>query len=255
MAFTIDVRDAESHSIVRLTGELDMATAPRFHAVLDELVAAGQRCVLVDLYELSFCDSAGLNAFVQGDKQCAGHGGWLRLTRAQGHVARVIELSGVDEVLVYRRPAVRVFESLEALRRAAGERLGHGPWRLVDQERVDAFAAATGDHQWIHVDPERAAAGPYGTTIAHGYLVLALLPSFAAEVYRVDGVRMAVNYGLNRVRFPAPLPTGSRVRGAVRLLSADEVPGGLHLVSEITVEREGGTKPCCVAETVTRLYS
>ncbi|HEU5106971.1 MAG TPA: MaoC family dehydratase [Micromonosporaceae bacterium] len=151
---------------------------------------------------------------------------------------------------------MRTFESLAALRAAVGEHLGHSGWRTIDQERVDAFAGATDDHQWIHVDPERAAAGPFGGTIAHGYLVLSLLPSFAAEIYRVDGVRMGINYGLNRVRFPSPVPTGSRLRAGARLLSAEDVPGGgLHLVTEVTVEREGGEKPCCVAETVTRLHA
>jgi len=150
---------------------------------------------------------------------------------------------------------MRAFESLAALRAAVGEHLGHSPWRRVDQAQVDAFAEATGDRQWIHIDPDRAARGPYGGTIAHGFLVLSLLPSFAAEIYRVDGVGMAVNYGLNRVRFPAPVPTGATVRAGARLLSAEEVSGGaLQVVNEVTVEREGGDKPCCVAETVSRLY-
>jgi acyl dehydratase len=150
---------------------------------------------------------------------------------------------------------MRTFSSLTALHEAAGEQLGHSAWRIVDQAQVDAFAEATGDRQWIHVDPQRAALGPFGTTIAHGYLVLSLLPSLAAEIYRVDGVRMAVNYGLNRVRFPAPLPTGSPVRAGVRLASTEEIPGGLHVVNEVTVEREGHAKPCCVAETVSRFYA
>jgi acyl dehydratase len=150
---------------------------------------------------------------------------------------------------------VRTFESLAALGAAVGESLGHSRWRTVDQARVNAFADATDDHQWIHVDPGRAARGPFGTTIAHGYLVLSLLPSFAAEVYRVKGVRMAVNYGLNRVRFPSPVPTGSALRAGVRLLAAQEVAGGLQVVNEVTVERQGEAKPCCVAETVSRFYA
>jgi acyl dehydratase len=150
---------------------------------------------------------------------------------------------------------MRTFDSLARLGAAVGEHLGHSEWLPVEQARVDAFAEATGDHQWIHVDPVRAAAGPYGGTIAHGYLVLSLLPVLAAQVYRVDGVRLAVNYGLNRVRFPAPVPTGSAVRAGIRLLAADEVPGGLHVVNEVTVERQGQAKPCCVAETVSRLYA
>jgi acyl dehydratase len=150
---------------------------------------------------------------------------------------------------------MRVFESLAALKAAAGEHLGHSSWRTVDQAQVDAFAEATGDRQWIHVDPPRAAAGPFGTTIAHGFLVLSLLPALVAEIYRVDGVRMGINYGLNRVRFPAPVPTGAPVRAGARLVSVEDVAGGgVQLVSEVTVEREGGGKPCCVAETVSRLH-
>jgi acyl dehydratase len=150
---------------------------------------------------------------------------------------------------------MRTFGSLDAVREAVGEELGHSPWRVVDQAQVDAFAEATGDRQWIHVDPERAARGPFGTTIAHGYLVLSLLPSLAAEIYRVEGIRMAVNYGLNRVRFPSPVPTGSSVRARVRLVSAEEIEGGLHVINEVTVEREAHDKPSCVAETVSRFYA
>ena len=150
---------------------------------------------------------------------------------------------------------MRTFPKPEALRDAVGEHIGYSQWRVVDQAQVDAFADATGDHQWIHVDAERAARGPFGTTIAHGYLVLSLLPSMAVEVYRVDGVRMAINYGLNRVRFPAPLPTGSAVRAGIRVLSVEDIAGGLHVVNEVTVERQGESKPCCVAETVSRFYA
>ena len=149
---------------------------------------------------------------------------------------------------------MRVFESLAAVKGAVGEHLGFSEWRTVSQEQVNAFADATGDHQWIHVDPEAAAHGPFGTTIAHGFLMLSLLPVLTTEVYRVDSVRMGINYGLNRVRFPAPLPTGSAVRAGVRLLSAEDIPGGIHLVTEVSIEREGGEKPCCVAEAVVRLY-
>jgi acyl dehydratase len=149
---------------------------------------------------------------------------------------------------------MRVFDSVDALAAAVGEQLGQSGWHQVTQERVDAFADATGDHQWIHVDPAAAARGPYGTTIAHGYLMLSMIPMLAAEAYRVEGVRMGVNYGLNRVRFPAPLPTGSLLRAGVRLLSVEEVPGGVHVVNEVTLERDGGDKPCCVAETVARYY-
>jgi acyl dehydratase len=149
---------------------------------------------------------------------------------------------------------MRTFSSPASLIEVAGTHLGWSSWHVVSQEQVTAFAEATGDRQWIHVDPERAAKGPFGTTVAHGYLMLSLLPSLAAEVYQVEGVRMALNYGLNRVRFPAPLPTGSAVRAGLTVLEVSEVEGGLQLVNEVTLEREGGTKPCCVAQTVSRVY-
>jgi len=149
---------------------------------------------------------------------------------------------------------MRVFESVDALRAAVGEHIGYSEPHKVTQEQITAFADATGDHQWIHVDPEKAAKGPFGTTIAHGYLTLSLIPMLASQVYRVDGVKMGVNYGLNKVRFPAPLPSGSTIRAGVKLLTADDIPGGVHIVGEVTIEREGGEKPCCVAETVTRYY-
>jgi acyl dehydratase len=146
------------------------------------------------------------------------------------------------------------FASLDDLRAAVGTEVGHGRWLEVSQERIDKFADATSDHQWIHVDPERAASGPFGGTIAHGFLSLSLIPALTAGLTAVDGVTMGVNYGLNKVRFPAPVPVGSRVRGRVELMSMDDVPGGVQLTSRVTVEREGGDKPVCVAETVTRLY-
>ena len=155
---------------------------------------------------------------------------------------------------------MRIFPSIGSLKEAVGEHLGWSDWHVVDQAQVSAFADATGDHQWIHVDPQRAAAGPFGTTIAHGYLVLSLVPMLAAQVYRVEGVRMGVNYGLNRVRFPNPVPTGSRVRAGVEVLSAETVAGGdagadgVQVVNRVTVAREGEEKPSCVAETVVRFY-
>jgi acyl dehydratase len=149
---------------------------------------------------------------------------------------------------------VRTFANFDELREAAGSHLGYSAWRAVDQDRVSQFAEVTDDRQWIHVDQQRAAAGPFGGTIAHGYLVLSLIPSFAAEVYRVDGARMAVNYGLNRVRFPSPVPVGSSIRAGVRLAAVDPVDGGVQVVAEVTIEREGQEKPCCVAETVARFY-
>jgi acyl dehydratase len=134
-----------------------------------------------------------------------------------------------------------------------GSELGPTEWVEVTQERIDAFAAATGDHQWIHVDPERAAAGPFGTTIAHGYLTLSLLPSFLEGVLDVTGCGLTVNYGLNRVRFPAPVPVGSRLRARFHVVGAEEVAGGVQLTVAATVEREDGDKPVCVAEAVYRL--
>jgi acyl dehydratase len=134
-----------------------------------------------------------------------------------------------------------------------GLELGPSEWKSVEQERIDAFAAATEDHQWIHVDPERAAAGPFGTTIAHGYLTLALLVPFAYELLPVEG-GMAINYGLDRVRFPAPLPVGSRVRARMRVDDVAEVEGGVQVKLAATVEREEGDKPVCAAELLFRYY-
>ncbi len=150
---------------------------------------------------------------------------------------------------------MRTFTSPEELIAAVGEHLGYSGWHQIDQERVNLFADATGDHQWIHVDAEKAAQGPFGTTIAHGFLMLSLFPRLMTEVYRVDGVRMGINYGLNRVRFPAVLPVGSKVRAGGTLVRVDRMPdGGYQIVAEATLEREGGEKPCCVAQTIARIY-
>jgi acyl dehydratase len=137
----------------------------------------------------------------------------------------------------------------------AGQALGTSDWMLVDQSRIDAFAQATGDHQWIHVDLERAVKGPYGATVAHGYLTLSLLPAMAASAFEVSGSRMGVNYGLNRVRFPAPVPSGSRLRAHFELVSCEAVEGGLQLTIGATIEREGSDKPVCVAQMVARRYA
>ncbi|WP_295646863.1 MaoC family dehydratase [uncultured Methylibium sp.] len=150
---------------------------------------------------------------------------------------------------------MKTFERLADLQALVGQDLGESDWVLVDQARVDRFADATGDHQWIHLDAARAAAGPYGTTIAHGFLTLSLLPMLFETAYAVADTRMGVNYGLNRVRFPAPVPVGSRVRGRFRLLSYEPIDGGAQLVVEATIEREGSTKPVCVAESVTRRFT
>jgi len=145
-------------------------------------------------------------------------------------------------------------ESLETLRRKVGQELGVSSWHLVTQAQVDLFAEATGDHQWIHVDPARARSGPFGGTIAHGYLTLSLLPVLLQGMVRVPGVALAVNYGVNRVRFISPVPVGSRIRAAASVKEATEIDGGLQLVLTVTVEIEDREKPACVAETVTRLY-
>ena len=134
-----------------------------------------------------------------------------------------------------------------------GAEFGPSSWIEIPQEKIVAFADATGDHQWIHVDEERAAAGPFGTTIAHGYLTLSLVPLMSEEVVPRTG-GMGINYGLNRVRFPAPVPSGSKVRGTFRVDSVEEIEGGTQTVMTATIEREGGEKPVCVAEVVVRSY-
>jgi acyl dehydratase len=147
---------------------------------------------------------------------------------------------------------MRVFTTYDELSDAVGEELGPTDWLEVTQERVDAFADATGDHQWIHVDPARAGAGPFGTTIAHGYLTLSLVNYFLPEVVEVKGMAMGVNYGLDRVRFPAPVPVGARLRGGVEVLAVDDVAGGVQAAMRVTVEIEGGDRPACVADVLSR---
>lgn len=147
----------------------------------------------------------------------------------------------------------KVFHGLAEYEAAVGTHLGHGPWHTVTQEQIDLFAEATGDHQWIHVDPQRAATGPFGATVAHGYLTLSLLPLLTKQVYTVDGLTMAVNYGSNKVRFPSPVRVGSRVRASVELVSLAPASLGFQAVNRVTVELDGSDKPACVAETVTVL--
>lgn len=148
----------------------------------------------------------------------------------------------------------RVFTSADELLAAVGEELGTSDWLKIDQRRIDLFAEATGDRQWIHVDPERAAEGPFGTTIAHGYLTLSLLPALVPQLVRVEGARMGVNYGVNKVRFPAPVPVGSRLRASATISGVTEVTDGVQVAIVVTVEREGGEKPVCVAESISRFY-
>jgi acyl dehydratase len=135
-----------------------------------------------------------------------------------------------------------------------GKELGPTEWFEVDQARIDEFAHATDDPQWIHVDPVRAAEGPFGTTIAHGYLTLSLCVPLMSRTLALTGYRMGINYGVNKVRFPAPLPSGSRIRGRFTVQSVEDVPGGEQGVVLATIEREGGDKPVCVAETLARVY-
>jgi len=146
------------------------------------------------------------------------------------------------------------FARLSDLQSLVGEELAASDWITVDQQRIDLFAHATGDHQWIHVDAERAKQGPYGTTVAHGFLTLSLLPEMGAHALAIDDVRLGLNYGLNRVRFPAPVPSGSRVRGHFKLLSYEPIEGGAQLTLEVTMEREGSPKPVCIAESVSRRF-
>ena len=149
---------------------------------------------------------------------------------------------------------MRVFNGVDELRAAKGTEVGVSEWFTVAQERIDGFADATEDHQWIHVDAAKAADGPFGTTIAHGFLTLSLLSRLVQDVYRIDGVRMGVNYGLNKVRFTSPVPVDSRVRARVELVDVADVTGGVQLTIGVTVEIEGSEKPALVAEWLTRQY-
>lgn len=149
---------------------------------------------------------------------------------------------------------MRRFASLEELGRELGQVVGTSEWVTITQQRIDEFARATGDLQWIHVDPVRAAAGPFGATIAHGFLTLSLLPQMGESALDIGGVRMGVNYGLNKVRFPAPVPVGSRLRGHFKLTGFEPIEGGAQITFEVTMEREGSAKPVCVAESLSRRY-
>lgn len=147
------------------------------------------------------------------------------------------------------------YARLVDLQALVGQDIGTSDWLTIDQARIDRFAEATGDHQWIHVDPVRAAAGPFGTTVAHGFLTLSLLPHFFESAFAIDDVRMGINYGLNRVRFTNPVPVGGRVRGQFRLLAFEPLEGGAQLTVQATVELQGSSKPACVAETVSRRFT
>lgn len=150
---------------------------------------------------------------------------------------------------------MQTYANLSDLRQLIGQEIGVSDWIVIDQDRIDRFADATNDVQWIHTDVERSARGPYGTTIAHGFLTLSLLPAFLQSALSIGDVKMSVNYGLNKVRFPAPVPSGSRLRARFRLLEYGELPqGAAQLVIEASVEREGTARPVCVAEQVSRRY-
>lgn len=142
------------------------------------------------------------------------------------------------------------FASLDAFRGAVGTELGVSEWHQITQDQIDKFADATGDHQWIHIDPQKAKDGPFGTTIAHGYLTLSLLPMLADEIYQVHGLKMGVNYGANKVRFPSPVPVNSRIRASARLIEINDIAIGAQATIQFTIEREGGEKPVCIAEVI-----
>ncbi len=152
----------------------------------------------------------------------------------------------------------RIISDLSEFSSLVGQQIGTSDWQDIDQKRIDLFADATGDHQWIHVDPERSASGPFGSTIAHGYLTLSLAPALLQQVITVEGMTFGVNYGCNKVRFPSPVPVGSRVRMGVTVGSAEEVSGGteggVQVVFDLVIEIEGAPKPACVSQVVYRYY-
>ena len=150
---------------------------------------------------------------------------------------------------------MRNFETLQELAALAGQPISTSDWVTITQEQINQFAQATGAHQWIHIDEERAKAGPFGAPIAHGFLTLSMIPLFFASAIHIAQTRMGVNYGLNRVRFTGPVPVGSRLRASIKLLRADPVEnGGFQFTWEVSIEREGVVKPVCVAESISRLY-
>lgn len=149
---------------------------------------------------------------------------------------------------------MKTLNGIEGVREAQGQEWGTSDWFEISQERVNQFADATDDHQWIHVDVERAKQGPFGTTIAHGFLTLSLVVPLAGQVSRVEGIRMGINYGLNKVRFPNPVRVPARIRAHVKNLSVEDVEGGVQVTNQVTVEVESAEKPACVAETISRYY-
>jgi acyl dehydratase len=148
---------------------------------------------------------------------------------------------------------MKVFRGIDQLRQAVGTHLGHSDWHVVTQEQIDTFAHATGDAQWIHVDAQRAEHGPFGTTIAHGYLTLSLVPMLSWQVYRVEGVTMQINYGANKLRLPSPVPVGSKLRAGIELLSVTPGSSGYQMVTRVIIERDAADKPACVVDAVSVL--
>jgi acyl dehydratase len=146
-------------------------------------------------------------------------------------------------------------DGIDGLKQRVGDHIGYSDWHEITQDQVNKFADATGDHQWIHVDVERAKAGPFGGPIAHGYLTLSLAPVLFDEILHVSGVSMAINYGLNKLRFPSPVPVGAKIRAGATLQSVEDVSGAVQATMAVTFEIEGGTKPVCVAEILFRYYS
>lgn len=151
---------------------------------------------------------------------------------------------------------MKTFQTLSELAACTGQEVAVSDWITITQQQVNLFAEATGDHQWIHVDPDKARAGPFGGPIAHGFLTLSLLPRFFESSFEIAGSRMGVNYGLNKVRFTAPVPVGSRLRARMKLLAAEPMePAGMQMIWEVTVECEGLAKPVCIAESIVRRYA
>jgi acyl dehydratase len=148
-----------------------------------------------------------------------------------------------------------VFKHPSELKTAVGKHLGYSDWLEITQERINQFADATGDHQWIHIDPERAKKGPFGACIAHGYLTLSLVSMFLPQIVEVHGISMGINYGTEKVRFPAPVPVGSRIRAGGELAGVEDVKGGVQAVVRVTIEIQGKDKPACVVDTISRYYA
>jgi acyl dehydratase len=147
-----------------------------------------------------------------------------------------------------------IFQSAEALRAAVGQQVGPTDWLVIEQSRIDAFAATTGDHQWIHVDVERAKNGPYGGTIAHGYLILSLVNLFLPDLVSVPNAKMGINYGVDRLRFPGVVRAGARIRANAEIVSVEDVPDGVQVKVRVSIEVEGAAKPACVVDTLSRFY-